>query len=423
MLATVESWRKTLWIMFAAQLLAAVGFSTVFPFLPLYVEHLGVASGVGGVAFWVGMVFSAQAVAMTIASPFWGTLADRYGRKPMVERAMFGGAVIVALMAFATSAEMLTVMRAIQGLITGVVSAANALVAATAPRERTGYAMGLLQVGLWSGVAVGPLMGGLLADFVGFEAAFFVTAALLFGGGLLVHFGVAEPFVRPKAKGRVRFRRGWQRVMSAPGVAPVFLIRFMAWLARNLIVPFAPLFMAAILVDSALAGTATGLMIAVASGAGTLSAVMLGRLGDRIGHRRILVVCSLVAAAFYLPQAFVTAAWQLIALQAMTGAAIGGIMPALSALLNHYTDPGEEGAVYGLDNAIVSASRAVAPLIGAAIVMAAGALFSHAGDEADLYGYRATFFLAGLMFIVTAAVASWRLPEAQREAVRPAPTD
>ena len=80
--------------MFVAQFLASVGFSTIFPFLPNYVESLGVRSG-GSVVFWVSAVFSVQAVAMMVAAPFWGAMADRYGRKLMVQRSMFGGAVVI----------------------------------------------------------------------------------------------------------------------------------------------------------------------------------------------------------------------------------------------------------------------------------------------------------------------------------------
>ena len=107
----------------------------IFPFLPSYVNSLGSSLGIN-LVFLAGAVFSSQAITMTIASPFWGTLADRFGKKSMVERAMFGGSLILLAMAFSTSAEMLVVLRAIQGFISGTVAAANALVAATAPRER-----------------------------------------------------------------------------------------------------------------------------------------------------------------------------------------------------------------------------------------------------------------------------------------------
>ncbi|MCK4976131.1 MAG: MFS transporter, partial [Anaerolineales bacterium] len=134
-------WQRTLYIIFFAQLVTAVGFSSIFPFLPLYVESLGTVTNLS-VEFLAGMVYSAQAFTMMIASPIWGALADRYGRKLMVERSMFGGSIIILLMAFVSSAEQLVFLRAIQGLITGTMAAASALVAATVPRQRLGFSMG-----------------------------------------------------------------------------------------------------------------------------------------------------------------------------------------------------------------------------------------------------------------------------------------
>ena len=99
-------WQRTLVIVFIAQVVTAVGFSSIFPFLPLYVKSLGSSTNLG-VEFLAGLVYSAQAFTMMIASPFWGALADRVGRKPMVERAMFGGAVLIFFMAFVQTAEQL----------------------------------------------------------------------------------------------------------------------------------------------------------------------------------------------------------------------------------------------------------------------------------------------------------------------------
>jgi DHA1 family multidrug resistance protein-like MFS transporter len=406
----VAGWKRTLYIMFVAQLLSTVGFSTIFPFLPQFVAELGSSTGLS-VEFWAAMVFSGQAFTMMIASPIWGALSDRYGRKLMVQRAMFGGTVIIFLMAFAQSAEQLTLLRAIQGAVTGVVAAANTLVAATAPKERMGYAMGVMQVALFSGVAVGPLIGGVVADFISIQAAFYITAALLLFGGLLVHFGVQENFTPSKTSKKIAFFADWKHVFVTPGVGVVFVIRFIGWLGRNMFVPFLPFFVGYLLVNDAYVSTVTGMVYAVSAAAGTLSGIFLGRLGDRIGHRRVLLMCALLAAVAYLPQALVTAAWQLLALQALAGLAAGGMMPALSALLHHYTTRGEEGSVYGLDNAIVAASRAVAPMVGAAVVSLVGLLYTGGASEAVIYGYRATFTATGIFYLVTALIAAWYLPE------------
>jgi MFS transporter, DHA1 family, multidrug resistance protein len=385
--------------MFTAQLLSSVGFSMIFPFLPGYVNSLGSSLGIN-LVFLAGAVFSSQAITMAIASPIWGTLADRFGKKRMVERAMFGGSLILLAMAFSTNAETLVVLRAIQGFISGTVAAANALVAATAPRERAGYAMGVLQTGVWSGVALGPLLGGLLADAYGYHVAFYFTAGLLFLGGLLVHFGV-ENVRTENQKGKSKsFIADWKHVLGAPGVNYVFMIRFLGWLGRNILVPYLPLFMATLLVNGSRLNTMTGVAIGLSSAAGTVTSFFLGRVGDSVGHKLVLVACALVTTTFYIAQIWTTDVWTLIILQTLTGAAAGGIMPVLSALLNLYITPGEEGAAYGLDNSVTSLSRAVAPMLGAVVVF-----FS---------GYKGLFFIAAVLFAATAVFAFWKLPEVKK---------
>lgn len=390
-------WKRTLYIVSFAQLASAVGFSNIFPFLPLYVKELGTNTSLS-VEFLSGAVFSAQALTMMIASPLWGFVADKYGRKLMIQRATYGGAILVFLMGFARTAEELVLLRAIQGLVAGVVSAANALVASATPRERSGFAMGMIQVALRAGVAIGPLIGGAVADAFGYRLTFVVTAVLLFSAGVIVQYGVKESFSPGLSVGQEKatFLSGWRKTLTVSGVRTTYSLRFLAGLASLLIVPIAPLFMQVLIPNSDHINTVTGLMTALASAATTVTAIYFGRLGDRIGHRRILRTSAILAGIFYLPQAFVGEAWQLLMLQALTGAAAGGIITCLSALLAGYAHPGAEGSVFGLDSSVFAASRAVAPLFGAAV--------------ASWYGFRSAFFIAGLLYLAIAAIAVWRLP-------------
>lgn len=394
-------WRRTLWVIFFVQLTTAIGFSSIFPFLPLYVVELGTNTSLS-VELLAGLVFSAQALTMMLASPIWGSLADRYGRKLMVQRASFGGALLLMLMAFARTAEELVALRAVQGLVTGVLAAANALVAAAVPRERTGYAMGMLQVALGAGLAIGPLIGGAAADAFGYQAAFYITAALLFVGGVTVVFGVQEEF-EPLLT-LTRTPRGllneWKEIITGGGIGLSYGVRFLTQLGRMMVIPIAPLFIAELLVDQSRVNTFTGLVTGLGSGAITLSALYLGPLGDRIGHRRILVVSMAVAGLLYLPQALVQNAWQLLGLSTLVGIAMGGVIPSVSALLARFSLHGAEGAVYGLDNSVRAGARSVAPLIGAGVALAGG--------------LRATFVATGLIFLLGSALAAWRLPEPGR---------
>ena len=158
-----------------------------------------------------------------------------------------------------------------------------------------------------------------------------------------------------------------------------------------MLIPVIPLFVVTLMPDSDRISTFTGLVVGVGAATGTASAVYLGRLGDRIGHRRILIASATLGGLFYIAQVFTTEAWQLLLLQALAGAASGGVMPSISALLNTSTQPGQEGSVYGLDSSVAAAARAVAPMVGAGIAV--------------WFGMPGAFVLAGLIFLSTAGLA------------------
>lgn len=361
-------WRRNLYVLFGVQMLSTAGFSMVFPFLPLYIEELGISTW-GTVEFWAGMVFSAQAFAMMISSPLWGTFADRYGRKIMLVRATLGGAVLMAAMGFAQSAEQLTVLRAIQGLVSGTIPAANALVASTSPREHSGEALGLLQTGAWIGIAVGPLIGGVIGDAFGFRESFWVTGSLLALSGLSIILWVKEDFV-PVAESKRRPMAGrFRALLSAPNMARLYTVSFLQTAGRMLFFPVAALFMMDLLRTTDGAATITGFMLGAKALAGSLSAAWLGRVGDRIGHSRVLLFALLATVVLHIPQVFVNAAWQLVLLQALSGFANGGVIPSISALMNLQTPAGSQGATYGLNASITAAGRSMAPMMGAGFAM------------------------------------------------------
>lgn len=395
------SWQRTLYIMFFAQLMVAVGFSSIFPFLPLYVEHLGSTTGMS-IELLAGLVYSTQAFAMMIASPIWGVVADRMGRKLMVERSMYGGALILLLMAFVTSAEQLVLLRTLQGLITGTMAAANALIASVTPRRESGYAMGLVQVGFSVGLAVGPLVGGAAADAYGYNAAFYITAAFLLLGGLTVTIGIHENFspTNHKEQPKGSMVNNWRGLLSLPGVFAAYLMRFVTSAGRMMTTPIIPLFVQGLLENSASVNTFTGLVMGISSGTTTISAVILGKLGDRKGYRKILIISMIVLIGGYAAQGYVTKGWQFLALQALVGVALGGVVPIISALLANYIKAGDEGSAFGLDNSVTAAGRGVAPLLGAAVATA--------------WGYPLTFVVTGSVFVLSTVLAVWLLPASRK---------
>ena len=398
--ADARPWQLSLAILFMVQLFTSAGFSLVFPFLPLYVGSLHSTTG-WSIEILSSLVIASQGFTMMFAAPVWGALADRHGRKLMVMRATLGGAVVLSLMGVVQTAEQLILLRAVQGIVTGVVSANNALLASLVPRERIGFAMGTLQVGLWSGLAVGPIVGSALADAFGFAVPFFFTGAMLLAAGVAVSLGIHEPKRSDNFDSRrLTFAQQWKHVLQSPGVSMVLLVRLLTTISRSALTPIAPLFIVTLLPASeADRSIYAGAFMAVSSLTSTFSAVYLGRLGDRIGHRTIVIGCALAAGLLYIPQVLVTDAYQLIALQGIAGITLGGLIAAPSALLATYTQAGEEGSVFGLSNSIASAGRAVSALIG--------------GTIAALIGLRGTFGFVAVLYFVVTVVAWYALPVAK----------
>jgi DHA1 family multidrug resistance protein-like MFS transporter len=384
--------------MFFAHLITGMGFSSIVPFLPLYIKSLGSTTGLS-IELLSGLVYSCQAFSMMISSPIWGTLADRYGRKLMVERAMFGGSLILFLMSFVQSAEQLVLLRAFQGLVTGVVGAVNALVASAVPRKHSGYAMGLLQVGFGAGIALGPMLGGAMADAFGYRAAFYATSTLLFLAGVTVWLGVKEEFnpVKDQTLGRSQIISKWREILVIPGVLITYFMNFLGVFGQAIILPIIPLFVVTLTINPTLLNTFTGLVTGVSSAATTLSAAFLGRLGDRVGHRRILIASFFFTAIIYFPQSLVEKGWQLLVLYALVGVGMGGIVPSINALLAHFTPSGEEGAVYGIDNSIRAGARTLAPMFGSVM--------------AFWFGLRGAYLATAFFFLFATFLAILRLPK------------
>jgi len=168
-------WRSTLFVMFIAQLISIVGFAFVYPFIPFYIREIGVTDETL-VPIWAGIIGAASSLTITVFSPIWGWLSDRYGRKLMVERAMFAGAIITMAMGMVGNVYQLLILRLLQGAFAGTISASIALVSTALPGTKLGFGLGLMQVAVFLGMSLGPWIGGIIADILGYRLTFVAGA-------------------------------------------------------------------------------------------------------------------------------------------------------------------------------------------------------------------------------------------------------
>ncbi len=405
----VQSWQQNLRAMWFSELMAIVGFAVVIPILPLYLRELGVA-GERQTRIWSGVVVAAPSVTMAIFAPIWGVLSDRHGRKVMVARAMSAGAVTMTLMGFAQNPQQLTILRALQGALTGTTTASTALVATSAPDDQAGYALGTLQTAIYVGFSAGPLLGGLVADSLGYRAAFFVTGALLLAAAVAVLIFVEEPLRRdetandppaPVVAGDAALpRRIWSQLSPVLGSTPILAVlslRLLMRMGSSLSRPTLPLFVEAIAPPGTRVATTTGLITGVAALGGAAGGRGLGQLGDRVGYRSVLLACILLSVLCYVPQSLVGRPIWLLPFQAGVGLAMGGILASVRALLAALGPEGREGIVYGVENTVSSVASAIAPLTGSAL--------------AASLGLRAPFLASAAIFAIGLAATVRLLPK------------
>jgi DHA1 family multidrug resistance protein-like MFS transporter len=390
-----SSWKRTLYSVLAGELLSIAGFSTSGPIIPFFLGDLGVTDPVA-LKLYVGLIQSLPAISMAVMAPIWGSLADNYGRKPMLLRAMFGGAVIMVLQGLATSPWQLLVLRVIQGCLTGTVAAATVLIASAAPKEEVGYGLGVLQMAIYLGQSLGPMLGGFVSDAYGHRMNFFVTSGLLLAGGLIVSRWTDDAFVPPANRKSV-LKSLVPDFSSLKGPGSKALWALLAVVAADMIAgsiasPFLPLFIKEISADQARVATNTGLILGLGALMSAAAAVIVGKFSYRLGYQRVLIVCMLGAAAFTIPQAFATSPGMLLALRLASCFFIGGNMPAVNALISTHTEGGKQGSVYGLRSTVGSASGAIGPAIGSSIALGAG--------------YGAVFVATGAILAATGASAA-----------------
>lgn len=341
----------------------------IIPFLSLYLQFDLGLSDPHEIGLWAGFIFAGNFITSFIFQPIWGKLADRYGRKMMLLRSGFGMSIVMVLMGFATNPLHLLLLRMLNGTISGFNPASIALISATTPKNRIGFAMGTVQSGGIAGTILGPLIGGLLADSIGFRPIFYLTGGFLFAASMLALFVVKEPFDRMKAAARehVSVISGFRQLSHIPQLLALFTVTFLIQFAMMSPMTQIPLFVqqlhgttANLAFFAGFVGSVTGLSNLVAS-------PLLGRLSDRVGAERVLGVSLIGASLAFIPQALATTVWQLLIARFILGIFLGGLIPAVNALIRQYTPDGMESRAYSFNTSTLSLGNMIGPITGGAL--------------------------------------------------------
>lgn len=389
----MERWKLNLAVLWVGTFLTMAGMSMIIPFISLYIKELGVTDP-EAVSVWAGIIFAANFVTAFIFQPIWGKLSDRYGRKIMLLRSGIGMSLVIIMMGLAGNVWHLLLLRLINGTVSGYIPAANALVAATTPRERSGFAMGTLQSGAVAGSVIGPFMGGLLAGWFGFRVIFFITGSLLLVATLLSLFIVKENFNKNEAKAapNVSIWRGFRQIISFPSILAMYAVTLVTQFALSGTMPLMPVFIEEMHGSIPLLAFYAGLVSSITGISNVIFSPILGRLGDARGSEKILRISLLCAGLSFVPQAFVMNVWQLLIFRFVQGMFIGGLIPSVHALIRRNIPDAMISRAFSFNQSFMSLGNLIGPLLSSLLSI--------------WIGIRGLFLFSAVLMIVSAIVAN-----------------
>ena len=354
-------WRRNLAVCTFGSFTTIVAMTLLLPFLPLYVEQLGVKDR-AAIVQWSGAAYGATFLAAALVAPTWGRLADRYGRKLMLVRASLGMAIAMPLIGIAHDVWQLVALRLLAGFLGGYSSGSTLLVATQTPKARSGWALGCLSSGIMAGNLVGPLVGGIMPPLIGIRATFLAAGAVIFVAFLATLFLIKED-PRRRRPGNAVKPGGWADLDDGRPVIAMLVTGVLLMFANMSIEPIITVYVAEFVAASRVTSV-SGLVMSAAALGSILSASPLGKLADRVGHWSVIIFCLAAAALLLVPQAFVTASWQIVALRFAMGLALGGLLPCVASVIRHHVPDRVAGRMLGYSVSAQFMGQVAGPLAG-----------------------------------------------------------
>ena len=362
------AWKVTLAVMLAVQSLMSLSFTFLSPIMPLYLPELGVETDFH-LYLWSGVLGSTASFVAAFASPIWGRMADRYGRKLMVLRSAFAISVCTVLMGLVLNVWQLLGARALMGVFAGFSAASVVLIASQVPQRKLASSLGLMSTAQLVGSLMGPVLGGALADLTGsYRLPFYVAGALSMTAFFLAWWLVPESFSPPKTAPERRSVFASMRLLVSNGaMAALVVVLLLTQFATMSVQPVVTLYVQDILGDRPDLATLSGVALSVTGLAGIFAVPLLSRAADRYGEKRLVMLALAGAALMTAPQAFTHHYLVFVAERFGLGLFVGSIVPITNALIGRLTPPEERGFTYGMTSSAYFLGNSMGPITGGAV--------------------------------------------------------
>lgn len=395
--AISPDWRRQMWLIWAAIFVINAGFSLIMPFLPKYMVQMGVQGS--QVELWTGVIFSANFITAAISLPFWGGIADRFGRRPMMIRAGIGMSIVVSLMGFASHPWQLLALRLLQGTTVGFMPAAIAYMTTVTPKEKTGYMLAMIQTANTAGTILGPLLGGILASFMGYRPIFFLTGACCLAAAGIAFVFVRENFTPAPRSQQTRTRDDFRVVAANPTLLAMTVVVLVQQFSVMNSEPIISRYLDSLKVPAAMIEFLSGAVFSIVGVADMLASPFLGRRGDKLGYKKVLMISLAGVAISYTLQGVAANWWQLMIFRFLQGCFVGGVLASANSLISLSAARSFQGRAFGVSTSAMQVGSFLGPLVGG--VIAAG------------FGFRAVFPLTGVLCLAN-LIWVWKLVPAVR---------
>lgn len=391
----METWKRTVYISLVCVFCTAFGVSQLAPILPLYFHDLGVQTP-EAMSLWSGLATGATYIIVCLAAPFWGRVADKKGRKITLIRSSFGMALCNILIAFQTTPEGVVLIRLVQGLVSGFYSASITLIASESPIERTGWALGLLASANLAGSLIGPLLGGYIADTVGIRNDFIIVGAFMGLAGVLATIFIHENYVPQPNPEKLSIRKLKEQIPEFNSIVALCVASFIYAICIMSLQPVISVYIKGIVPsDTENLAFIAGAVFSAMGIAQLMSSSPLGKLVDKIGPRKVLVVSLIYVGILNIPQAYVSDVYQLAIIRFLQGFGLGGMLPALNTYLSSKTPREFTGQVFSYNQSCLFFGYFLGSVGGASLMA--------------WLGFTTLFWVSGGLFIISALWIGFKL--------------
>lgn len=378
-------WQRNNYASMFAVFLLCITFSFTIPFLPLYLQQLDPALTGQEAALWAGIATALGGVGSFVSGPIWGMLGDRFGRKPMLIRACFGGAIGLTLFGFATNIWQVVAIRTFIGVMAGAPAAAMALIAAGTPAQRLPKALGQFQGATLGGIALGPVIAAIFIAGFGYRPTFVVAGILMFSGALVTVFMIKEP-TRALAAKPGSGTHGLRTVLKSPLAWAALMLVLLLSFAAPMVQPVLPTYVLTLLPSGVNGTVIIGWIFFGMSAASAVAAVYAGRLISRAGLQRILLIAAIGIAVFLIPMGFVNSVIALALFAIVMSLFQGLLTTSAVSLLPTVVTAAALSSMFGLYQSVQALSSQLGPALGGVIAVQ--------------FGYQAVFIIAAAAMMV-----------------------